>query len=218
MAAINRLPKHGKHQEQKWTYTTSEDVKEAVRQAMSDEGLALMFSLDQYEVIRGNDKNPRAYRVVGQVTFTIGDGETGQTVSRSIWGEAVDYSDKAFFKLYTTTLKYFLLTTFLISSGDELDADAGDGEGAPVKAGEKKTSKPARSPQNGKQKAPANSYGENPQSLFEKVQNLTNNYYKNPPHLYQALGGAWPDFNDPAEVESSVSIAVDHWVSKQEAE
>jgi hypothetical protein len=59
--------------------------------------------------------------------FTICCSETGATVTRQLVGESADQSkvsDKAFYKLYTTLTKYFLRTTFLISSGEEIDSDA----------------------------------------------------------------------------------------------
>lgn len=121
MGRVTRVKESGKHQ-QGWRYATSEDVKDVVRVAMAEEGLALFYNLDQFDEI----EQDKGYRVRGCIEFTIACGETGETVTSKVWGEAVDYGDKALNKLYTTTEKYFLKTTFLISSGDEVDSDADD--------------------------------------------------------------------------------------------
>jgi len=121
MGELTRIKERGQHEKQRWTYATSEDVKDAVRQAMSKHGLALLFSLDEY-IDMPTDKSSQTH-IRAKLTFTIADGETGETESRSVWSEAIDYSDKAFNKIYTTAEKYFLKTIFLISSGDDVDAD-----------------------------------------------------------------------------------------------
>lgn len=128
MGRLTRIKESGKHA-QGWRYATSEDVKDAVRVAMSEEGLALLVSLENYEVIELD----KGIIVRGRMAFTLCCSETGATKTRHLVGEAADQakvSDKAFYKLYTTLTKYFLKTTFLISSGEELDSDA---DGSPVR-------------------------------------------------------------------------------------
>lgn len=122
MGRLTRIKESGKHS-QGWKYATSEDVKDAVRVAMSEEGLALLVSLESHEIISLD----KGVLIRGTMEFTICCSETGATVSRQLVGEAADQSkvsDKAFYKLYTTLTKYFLRTTFLISSGEELDSDS----------------------------------------------------------------------------------------------
>ncbi len=126
MGQLSRVKETGRHQQQQWTYATSEDIKDAVRNAMSEAGLALLVSLEDHEVIPLKDKG---VLVRGKMAFTLCCAETGATETRHLWGEAADQayvSDKAFYKLYTTLEKYFLKTTFLISTGDDPDGDADD--------------------------------------------------------------------------------------------
>jgi len=123
MGRLTRIKESGRHS-QGWKYATSEDVKDAVRVAMSEEGLALLVSLEDHEIINLEGKG---VMVRGTMAFTLCCSETGATVTRQLVGEAADQSkvaDKAFYKLYTTLTKYFLRTTFLISSGEELDSDS----------------------------------------------------------------------------------------------
>ena len=122
MGRLTRIKESGRHS-QGWKYATSEDVKDAVRVAMSEEGLALLVNLKSHEIVTLD----KGVLVRGTMEFTICCSETGATVTRQLVGEAADQakvSDKAFYKLYTTLTKYFLRTTFLISSGEELDSDS----------------------------------------------------------------------------------------------
>lgn len=122
MGRLTRIKESGRHS-QGWKYATSEDVKDAVRVAMSEEGLALLVNLKSHEIINLD----KGVLIRGTMEFTICCSETGATVTRQLVGEAADQSkvsDKAFYKLYTTLTKYFLRTTFLISSGEELDSDS----------------------------------------------------------------------------------------------
>lgn len=122
MGRLTRIKESGRHS-QGWKYATSEDVKDAVRVAMSEEGLALLVNLESHEIINLD----KGVLIRGTMEFTICCSETGATVTRQLVGEAADQSkvsDKAFYKLYTTLTKYFLRTTFLISSGEELDSDS----------------------------------------------------------------------------------------------
>lgn len=126
MGKLNRIKETGKHS-QGWKYATSEDVKDAVRVAMSEVGLALLVSLEDHEVINLD----KGVIVRGKMAFTLCCSETGATETRCLVGEAAEQakvSDKAFYKLYTTLEKYYLKTTFLISSGDEIDSDSNDNQ------------------------------------------------------------------------------------------
>jgi|GEM_PF-4547377 len=55
--------------------------------------------------------------------YTLACGDTGATITTRWTGEAADSQDKGINKAATAALKYWLLKTFLISTGDE-DPDA----------------------------------------------------------------------------------------------
>jgi hypothetical protein len=125
MGELNRIPKGGFNRDQNYKYATAEDVKQQVRQAMAKHKLALTWELAEFDAIEiVSAKGTKGTKLRGRLIFTLGCGETGQSVSMSIWNEAIDWGDKAFNKLYTTAEKYFLINTFLVSTGDEDDTDA----------------------------------------------------------------------------------------------
>jgi hypothetical protein len=92
---------------------------------MAEVGLSLSFELISYDLERSDNR----VIVTGVIAYTLECGETGATVTKTFPAEAVDYgrnstAEKTFYKLYTTSEKYFLKTTFLVASGDELDSDS----------------------------------------------------------------------------------------------
>lgn len=142
MNDLNRIPKNGRNKEQNYDYATSEDIKQAIRAAMAKNNLALLFELAEFTIEEVVSRSgTKGKKIIGKLDFTLACGDTGETVNRSIWAEAIDWQDKAFNKLYTTGEKYFLITTFLVSTGDEDDADSG-----PVvhETGNQQTIKPAK--------------------------------------------------------------------------
>ena len=132
MGELSQIAKGGKVESQKvnYSYATAEAVAEAVRPAMAVHGLSL--TLDIVNV----DKQETLWRV--DLLFTLGCGETGATETSRYVGFAYDNQDKGFNKAVTSAEKYFLMKTFILSSGDDADADA---QGAPKPAPEKKTEK-----------------------------------------------------------------------------
>jgi hypothetical protein len=56
-------------------------------------------------------------------TWTLTDGETGETLSFQSIGTGADSGDKAAYKAATGALKYALLTGFLIPTGDDPESD-----------------------------------------------------------------------------------------------
>lgn len=118
MGKLSRLPKNGLNQHFNYKYVTDADVVDAVRTAMSVEGLALFVSMDGV--------HQEGKHTIANFTLTFADGESGATKSIHWVGEANDTQDKGVAKAATSAIKYALLKTFLISTGDEPDSD-GDG-------------------------------------------------------------------------------------------
>lgn len=76
------------------------------------------------------------------MNFEIIDNETGYSISVKWYGQGMDYGDKAIYKSYTGALKYFLLDTFMISTGDDPENDNPEGHRQPVQQ-----AKPVYTPQ-----------------------------------------------------------------------
>lgn len=117
MATLERLPKAGYNEQQHYPYVTASDVKDAVRQAMSEAGLSLHMTTLHVERM-ATDKGTRT---IVDYAISICDSETGAMETSHWQGIGTDYGndDKGFNKASTQAVKYFLLTTFLGSSFEE---------------------------------------------------------------------------------------------------
>ena len=121
MGGVSRIKKSGFNQHFKYAFATDADVSDEVRSLLSDEGVAFLPSMDGFEDVRSDGKN-HLIRVWFTMRFL--DGVTGEELTCKWCSEAIDGQDKALNKAATAAVKYFLLKTFLISTGNEPDADA----------------------------------------------------------------------------------------------
>ncbi len=115
MGEISRVPKNGRNEFHKYDYVTEADLVEAVRDKLASRGVTLIPSAESVD----RDGNLAFVRM----TFTFVDAGSGETVSSSWFGSGEDKGDKALYKAYTGALKYFLMKTFLIATGDDPERD-----------------------------------------------------------------------------------------------
>jgi hypothetical protein len=194
MGKINRIAKSGYNEHFKYPFATDADIADAVRGALAEEKVA--FLVNMLEPKREGNK------VTVPFEFTFACGDTGATITKTWEGEAIDGQDKGISKAATSAEKYFLMKTFLISSGKpEDDADAGP---APESAAKKKnqqqrridtTEKPAP---NGRK-----------QSLRQQlVQTVKHPYYNSEEHLNNALTKLFQAdiLHDGMELDKAVAI------------
>lgn len=116
MAHVKRLKKSGHNKHFGYEFATDADVSDLVRGALAEEGVAFLPSMVGYE--------RSGKSIVCEWAMRFVDGETGDTVEAQWFSEAMDSQDKGLNKAATAAVKYYLLKTFLISTGDEPDTDA----------------------------------------------------------------------------------------------
>lgn len=130
MGKIDRVPKRGKNRQQNYDFVTESDIADAVRKAMAEVNLALLVSMESVEretTISSKGTEGTLTRAVFAFTFACGD--TGETHTCRWESEALDYGDKGLNKVATAAEKYFLLKTFILSTGDAAeDSDASGDE------------------------------------------------------------------------------------------
>lgn len=127
LGQLKRLEKSRTNTNYNFRYTPIDDVKEAVRKAFADVELSFLSVMAAHRV------KPAAKGVVAEVDmlFIICDTETGATITTPWTGRANDSNgDYAIPKAIAFAIKYYLLTTFLMSTGEELDGDSGDSAAA----------------------------------------------------------------------------------------
>ena len=123
------VTKGGKNEAQSYSYARAEDVLKKVNEALFSRGVSVSsdaelvyFNVTPYEKENQYGKR-QMFRTDAAVhlrlTFHFGDEE--RTVEAV--GSATDTADKAVFKANTGALKYVLANAFLISWGDDPEAD-----------------------------------------------------------------------------------------------
>jgi CxxC motif-containing protein len=126
---VERIPKSGFNDQHKYNFVTESDVADAIRKGLGEAGVFLHVTMTRSEVALGQtiwDKPTFIANV--EVQFTFMDGETGEQLTSVWYGVAHDVGDKALYKALTGCKKYFLLNSFLMSSGEDPE-NAGGGDG-----------------------------------------------------------------------------------------
>lgn len=129
MGELKRLPKTGFNKHFEYKYATDSDIADTIRELLSKENIAFFAEMVSIEQI---GKKSRA-----QFVFTFACGDTGFTRSCSWFAEADDGQDKGLNKTATAAEKFFLLKTFVMSTGDERDDADSQGEVRDKKAPQK---------------------------------------------------------------------------------
>lgn len=115
MSQVERVPKNGYNNFHKYEYATESDLTEAIRPILQEAGLAFFSTVIEQE--RDGEFTK------AKMEFTLADVETGETLTSTYWGEGQDKGDKGLYKAYTGAVKYFLMKTFLIPTGDDPEQD-----------------------------------------------------------------------------------------------
>lgn len=124
LGEVHRVPKNGRNQFQKYDYTTESDAADHLRPLLAKHGIGVLVAVAD---VQREDNGITLVRV----DITLGD-ESGATLTTTSYGEARDVDskgsrqDKGLYKAVTGAVKYWMFKTFLISTGDDPEADAGN--------------------------------------------------------------------------------------------
>lgn len=163
LAEVERVKKNGFNKFFNYRYATESDLVDVLRPALAKHHIAVFFTvLDIQTIDMKGAKNGDIARIHVRATFAC--GETGETYDVDWYGDGQDPSDKALNKAYTAAVKYLLLKTFLVSTGDDPDAEGGEPgqaqqsvSGGPAQQPRpaQPSPRPAEPPANGKAQPPA---------------------------------------------------------------
>lgn len=120
---LDKIPKHGRNTQHGYDYARLEDVLDEVRSALDAAGIMVIPNVVEASVEKvGESRSGNAAWMASIVMETTWTNGSSSFTTR--WpGLAIDYSDKAYTKAYSNTLKYALIQTLLVSSGD-VDPDS----------------------------------------------------------------------------------------------
>lgn len=119
-SAIQAIEKTGHNSHFNFKFVEASHAYDRIRSELYNRGVFMTVSLDDIK------QNGTLTHVDMMITFT--DSETNQQQSIRWAGYGTDKQDKGLAKAITAGVKSFLLTTLLIPSGVEPDADSGNTE------------------------------------------------------------------------------------------
>jgi hypothetical protein len=116
---IGYIQKRGHNERFNYSYVTAADIAGSVGDILSELGVVVIPSLEDitYESTPGRGETTRMARVV--MAYTFADVDSGEEVVAKVAGQGLDVGDKAPYKAMTGALKYALLQSFLLATGDD---------------------------------------------------------------------------------------------------
>ena len=134
MRDCSHVAKNGTNDFHKYKYATATDVLEKVNTSLTKHGLASvvtpnLLSMQQVTTAKGNIEQLATV----EVTVTLIDADSGETLTLKGLGSGQDSSDKAVAKAQTMALKYTYMASLAIATGDDPEADSKTDEGMQLK-------------------------------------------------------------------------------------
>ncbi|PZM62577.1 ERF family protein [Paenibacillus dendritiformis] len=124
MQEVKYIQKTGFNKFHNYKYATEADVNEKVREELANRGVVLIPNMKSHEIREHTTaKGNREYIVTVGVEFTFMDGESGETIAFTVFGQGQDPGDKATYKAFTGAQKYALMKAFMIPTGDDPEGD-----------------------------------------------------------------------------------------------
>lgn len=144
MGLVGSVPKTGYNSAQGYKFVTESDVMDKVREAALAEGVMLIPSLVESRIESGTTSkgNPFYLNTVTIEIEAIDIDDPSQRYKWNMIGQGTDSQDKGSNKAITGAVKYGLLKTFLIGTGDDAEHDKNDHDYSPAQA---KSTRPAPS-------------------------------------------------------------------------
>ena len=118
------VQKRGYNQHSNYNYVTAADIAGAVGDILAELGVVVVSRLESisHEPARtGRTWVDHVTHVV--MTYTFMDVDTAEEITVKVAGEGLDPGDKAPYKAMTGALKYALLQSFLLATGDDPEED-----------------------------------------------------------------------------------------------
>jgi hypothetical protein len=116
---IGYIQKRGHNERHNYSYVTAADIAGSVGDILAELGVVVIPKLEDisYELAVGRGEATRMARVV--MAYTFADVDSGEEIIAKVAGQGLDSGDKAPYKAMTGALKYALLQSFLLATGDD---------------------------------------------------------------------------------------------------
>ena len=117
---IGYVQKRGFNERNNYSYVTAADLAGSVGDVLAELGVVIIPYLESIVYEPARNIGPEAARAAQVVmAYTFIDVETGEEITAKVAGQGLDAGDKAPYKAMTGALKYALLQSFLLATGDD---------------------------------------------------------------------------------------------------
>jgi ERF superfamily len=121
---IGYIQKRGHNERGNYRYVTAADIAGAVGDLLAELGVVIVPSLESISYVPTRNSSGQIERVACVImSYTFTDVISAEKVTVKVPGEGLDGGDKATYKAMTGALKYALLQSFLLASGDDPEDD-----------------------------------------------------------------------------------------------
>jgi hypothetical protein len=114
---LGYVQKRGHNERHNYSYVTAADLAGSVGDILAELGVVVIPQLQSISTETPRSSSDRIARVVMNYRFV--DARSGEELTVRVPGEGADPGDKAPYKAMTGALKYALLQSFLLSTGDD---------------------------------------------------------------------------------------------------
>jgi len=123
---IGQIEKRGINQEGGYNYVRAADLSGAVGDVLAELGVIMLPRLESISSEPlGADHTDGEHLTRVVIEYCFMDANSAEELSVKVAGEGADPGDKAVCKAQTSALKYALLQSFLIATGDDPEEDSG---------------------------------------------------------------------------------------------
>ena len=123
---IGYIQKRGHNERFNYSYVTAADIAGAIGDLLAELGVIVIPRLEEisYESAAARGDAVRMARVV--MAYSFSDVDSGEEIVAKVAGQGLDSGDKAPYKAMTGALKYALLQSFLLATGDDPEDERAD--------------------------------------------------------------------------------------------
>ncbi len=134
LATVEKVKKTGYNSHQKYHYATEADILDAIRQGLIENQVFITESSKVVGVMPiENAEGKKSFLTTVETQHTFLDADSGESITVTSSGQGHDNQDKGVYKAITGATKYFYLKNFMVSTGDDPEAD-GTKKPAPSKS------------------------------------------------------------------------------------
>jgi hypothetical protein len=126
---LGYIRKRGHNERHNYSYVMAADLAGAVGNILAELGVVVIPQLQSISTETPRSSNERIARIVMNYRFV--DARSGEELTVRVAGEGADTGDKAPYKAMTGALKYALLQSFLLASGDDPEDEREDTRNVP---------------------------------------------------------------------------------------